>query len=293
MGRIKSDNWWLADYQNISSYKLYYDKIVEIATSMFEWHNLPDTIDERYLELTLFRNGYAVFFKDDDLGYLALKCSVGAEWNVYNVPITRQPIVSNGTHFEPLNIDNSVLIYNNLIHTPSHFIVYNYAKRLYELDRAIDINCNAQKTPILLVCDKESQLTLKNVYEQYSGNAPAITVDKSFNTDNIKVLTTTAPYVADNLHQLKQKLWYEILTYLGVGNLDDKRERYTNLEISEKNNDSAACRYSMLTARKQACQQINKMFEKFGLNIDCTLRDDYISNVYTNYIASPQEVKDV
>ena len=37
---------------------------------MFEWKNLPETVDPRYLELCLFGLGNAVFFKDDVLGYL-------------------------------------------------------------------------------------------------------------------------------------------------------------------------------------------------------------------------------
>lgn len=59
---------------NNFSWRFYFTRLMELAISTFEWENLPDTCDERYMELSLFNEGSAVFFKDEELGYLALKC---------------------------------------------------------------------------------------------------------------------------------------------------------------------------------------------------------------------------
>jgi hypothetical protein len=46
-----------AERMNNRTYSFYYDRLVELAISMFEWKNLPKSIDPRYLELTLFTDG--------------------------------------------------------------------------------------------------------------------------------------------------------------------------------------------------------------------------------------------
>ena len=84
---------------------------------MFEWRNLPDTVDPRFLELTLFANGMAVFFKDED-DYLALQCVISGPLDVYRIPTRRRAYAVNGFNRE-LDNKNSVIIYNNMLHKNS------------------------------------------------------------------------------------------------------------------------------------------------------------------------------
>ena len=53
----------------------YYLWIKSLALSVFEWQGLPETINVRYLEETLFSKGKCLFFYDDRLGFLSLACS--------------------------------------------------------------------------------------------------------------------------------------------------------------------------------------------------------------------------
>ena len=55
---------------NVYSYTQYIDRLTSLAISMFEWKGLPDSVDPRYLEMTLFLNGSAVYFNDDEIGNL-------------------------------------------------------------------------------------------------------------------------------------------------------------------------------------------------------------------------------
>ena len=61
MGRGKKAKWESALLNN-RTYLQYYNRLLELAINMYEWKNLPDTVDERFLELTLFSDGMAVFF---------------------------------------------------------------------------------------------------------------------------------------------------------------------------------------------------------------------------------------
>lgn len=268
----KDRQFWESATLNNANFKQYYNRLTELSISMFEWQNLPDTVDPRFLELTLFSDGQAVFFYDEDIGYLALQNILGGKLNVYRVPIERRAYAVNG-YQKVLSDKDSVIIYNNYLHSNSRLDVEMFARRLYNLDRAIDVNANAQKTPVLIQCDETQRLTMVNLYKKFDGNEPVIFGDKNLNPNNVKVLKTDAPYVADKLYQLKTQIWNEALTYLGISNINiTKKERLITDEVTRNQGSTIASRYSRLEARREACRAINKMF---GLDIWCDYREDY------------------
>lgn len=272
MSKVKNRQFWESATMNNYTFMQYYNRLTELSISMFEWKNLPDTIDARFLELVLFSDGMAVFFKDNEIGYLSLRTMIGGHLNIYQIPTIRTAYASNGYNRQ-LDEENSVIVFNNMLHTNSLLDVEQFAKRLYNLDRTIDVNANAQKTPILISCDETQRLTLKNLYMQYDGNVPVIYGDKNLNPNSLKVLTTGAPYVGDKLYQLKTQIWNEALTYLGISNINiTKKERLITDEVTRNQGGTIASRYSRLEARRQACKAINEMF---GLNIWCDYREDF------------------
>lgn len=272
MGRKKDSQFWESTYMNNRTYLQYYNRLTELAISMFEWQNLPKTVDQRFLEMCLFGDGMCVFFQDEVLGYLSLQCMIGGKLNVYRIPMERKAFATNGYQRE-LNETNSVIIFNNYLHTNSLLDVEMFSKRLYNLDRAIDVNANAQKTPVLIQCDENQRLVMKNLYKQYEGNEPFIFGSKGLDASGLKVLQTGAPYVADKLYELKTQIWNEALTYLGISNINVvKKERMITDEVTRNQGGTVASRYSRLESRRQACKQINEMF---GLKIWVDYREDF------------------
>jgi len=272
MGRKKRDTFIESALMNNRTYIQYYNRLTELALSMFEWTNLPSSVDARFLEMCLFSEGKAVFFKDKVLGYLGLQCAISGRLNVYRIPINRRAYATNGYN-KNLTDKDSVIIYNNFMHTNSKLDVEMFSKRLYNLDRIIDVNANAQKTPVLIKCSEEERLTMLNIYKDFDGNAPVIFGENDLNTNGLTVLKTEAPYVADRIYELKTQIWNEALTYLGISNINTvKKERLITDEAIRNNGGTVASRYSRLEARRQACKQINEMF---GLDIGCNFREDY------------------
>lgn len=295
LGRLKGNtqatNFWESATKNVDYFTFYYNRLLELSTSMFEWKNLPPTIDPRYLELALFTDGRAVFFKDDGLDdYLALRCTIGGDWNVYNIPKTRRAYATNGYSNNSLNEDNSVIIYNNMIHSGSQQVCEIYATKLAELDRTIDVNINAQKTPVLIQGNENQRLTLHNLYMKYEGNEPVIFGDNNLNVEGIKVLRTDAPFIADKLYEQKSQIWNEALTYLGISNVNAlKRERMIVDEVTRNLGGTIASRYSRLDMRREACKQINALF---GLDIWCDYKEDYqMINNEANDTTQGEELK--
>lgn len=273
MGKRKRTNFEDSTATNTLTYMQYLRRLMELSMSMFAWKNLPSTVDPRYIELRLFETGSVVFFKDDVLGELCLDCIQQGNFDVYGNPITRRAYSCYNNYQKVLNDKDSVIIWNNYLRTNSVTDIQLYAKRLWDLDRSVDVNAKAQKTPILIQCNEKQKLSMKNLYMQYDGNTPAIFADNNIDINGVKVISTQAPYVADKLYQLKNQIWNEALTYLGISNLNiNKQERLITDEVSSSQGSTISSRYSRLECRKQAVEKINKMF---GLDIEVDYRKDY------------------
>lgn len=258
---------------NNITYMQYFNRLTELAISIFKWQNLPPTVDPRYIELHLFQNGSMVYFNDDVVGNLCLDCLPNGNFDVYGNPVNRRAYSSYNNYQRDLNEDNSVIIWNNYLRTNSITDIKLYSKRLYLLDRIIDVNANAQKTPVLVQGTEKQRLTLLNLYKEFDGNAPFIFGDKNLDLNALKSLNTGAPYVADKIYQLKTQIWNEALTYLGITNINiQKKERLITDEVTRNQGGTIASRYSRLQARREAVDKINAMF---GTNIRVDYREDF------------------
>lgn len=269
----------------------YIDRLKMLSVSLFTWKGLDDiagTGASRFLELSLYEDGKGVFVKDDELGYMALKVNPSDKLNVYMLPV--KVMCWSIGYNKQFAFDDVVYIMNNELQKPTREFMELFAYRLYETERTIDINLQAQKTPILIEGDTKTILTLKNVYMQYSGNTPFIFGNKQFDISNkLNVLKTDAPYIIDKLDVHKHQIFNDALTVLGIDNANtDKKERLITNEV-ESNEELIKyylnCYYK---TRKKACDEIK---EKFGLNIDIELNKDIIDllNVTENDIINYED----
>lgn len=260
-------------FNNAIAYNVYYDKLKEITVTLYKWVNLPPEIDERFLELALFDRGQALFFYDEILEqYVVMNMAGVGKWDLYNRPLERRGYASNGAQAVRFP-DDSVIIYNNVLRTNSEQETLYYAEKFAFYDQIINVNINAQKTPLFIRCGESERLTLKNLFMKYEGGEPVIFGDKNLSTVPIEVLKTDAPYVADKIYDMKVKYWNEFLTFKGVSNVNiNKKERLTTDEVQRQLGGSIAARGSGLLMRKQAADAIN---ETFGLDIDVVFNEDY------------------
>lgn len=270
--RHKLDGWKRAsnDLNNLTFNDLYL-RMVDLSVNMYEWYNLPETVDERFLEMTLFTYGSILFFKDRQLDYVVMKTAHAGNLDIYNTPNERNAYAVTGYN-RRLNDKDSVLIFNNRMRMPSAMTIELYAQRIADIQRAIDVNVNAQKTPLLLRCLESQRVTIKNLYKQYDGNEPVIYGTRELDEESIKAIQTQAPYVADKLNTLKHMLWNEAMTFIGIESANtDKAERLITDEVTSNLGTAEAQRYVKLNARRDAARKINKMF---GLKLDVDFRSN-------------------
>lgn len=255
----------------VRTWDYYLERLTNIALSVYEWKNLPDTVDPRFLELSVYQNGMCVFFEDPVLGFLALPCMIGGKLNVYNVPTMRTAYAANGFK-ATLDETNSVVIFHNYTHDVPLWDIEMFATRLTNYQMTMDININAQKTPILVQCDDKQRLTMTNLMSQYQGDIPLIFGSKALDPRDIKTLSLEAPFIADKVNELRTQIWNDAMTYLGVSNINMvKKERMVVDEVTRNMGGVIASRYSPLEMRRQAAKQINDMF---GLNVEVDYRED-------------------
>lgn len=273
MGRRKKTLFEESLVRNNQSYIQYVNRLTELSISMFEWKNLPPSVDRRYIELELFQNGRVVYFNDEVIGDLCLDCITSGRLDVYGEPYLRRAYSRYNEYQKMLKSTNSVIIWNNYLRTNSVLDVEIFARKLWLIDRIIDVNVNAQKTPVLVQGTEKQRLTLLNLYKEFDGNTPFIFGDKNLDLNALKAIVTDAPFVSDKLYQLKTQIWNEALTYLGISNINvQKKERLITDEVTRNQGGTIASRYSRLDCRRIAADKINSMFKT---NIEVNYREDF------------------
>ena len=251
------------------------NKVLSLATSFFDWINLPPEIDKRFIEISLITYGKLCFFYDKELEmHMVLPFSTISKYDIYNNPI-RVHVFANNGYNRNIDVTDCVLIYDNTIRFPLITDVYYYANRLTEIDKSYNVNLDNQKTPLFIMCDESQRLSMMNAFIQVDNGLPVIFATKDFDPDSIKAVNIKPEFICDKLFAEKGNLYNEILSTFGVNSVAyEKKERLTNQEISASNAHNYLYRYSRFEPREQAVKQINDMF---GLNIE--VRENFYQGV--------------
>ena len=284
-------------YDNVATYQDYLDRMTKICLSMFEWENLPDSMDERYLERCLFFSGKAALLKDENYGFINTMASDNGYINIYGLP-TKLNCYSDSNVFQSYrerysglikDVDDvnkyAVLVMNNWNCVPTSFTIQLFAERLTQAQLVCDVNINAQKTPIILLGSEEQKLTLENMYSEYDGSKPIIYGDPDLITNEaFKALKVDAPYVADKVTAYKKEIWNEFLSFIGVNTIDvEKKERLISGESNANNEFINLNLESYLEPRKKACDEFNKLFGLTGDKaIKVRVRSDLMNLIKAN-----------
>ena len=292
MKRRPNENYKFFDSQqlNEATYYDYLNRFRRIALSMFEWVNLPKTMNARYLEQNLYFMGQASLLYDEKYGFINTKCAGSGYVNIYGLPskfncysynyksmrdlyVGPNPLLNDKQKEEKKNSE-CILVMNNWDRVPTAGAMELFAWRLYLAQRSCDVNISAQRFPVMVVGDEKQRLMLENLYNQYNGNQPFIFGNKDqLKSDMLKVMNTEAPYVVDKITEYKKEIFNEALTFLGINNVSvKKKERLTENESNENTELVNLNLQSMLAPRLEACRQFNEMFGLTGTDKEISVR---------------------
>ena len=258
---------------------IYYHLLKQLAVSRFTWQGLPPGIDERFIELRLFENGgmpLIFFFDKIRLRYMVTECAYQGFQNTYLNPTSFEPYGINYT-YRKLQPDECVPIWVNVLRTPMHDVMYMYATRLANIDRAFDVNLDNSVWPQIIVTSETQKLTIENLLKQKEDGAPiVVTYDNMANMDQIvQNIPNSGEYIADKLLNAKAQVWNEAISFLGISNSNtEKKERLISDEVEAGAEKTDVFRLAFLKTRQQACDQINNMFGSDGILVGVDWSDN-------------------
>lgn len=283
MGKVKPKDIRFLDsaLMNSETYFDYVERFKKICLSMFEWVNLPESMNARYLEECLYYKGQASLLKDELYGFINTQCASNGYLNIYGLPTSLNcysyqynSIRNLYTGLDGTEDKDCILVMNNWQRIPTASTIELFCQKLADADLTCSVNIKSQKTPVLIVVDENQRLMMENLYSQYDGNRPFIFGDKNQVGDGVvKSINTGAPFIADKIMEYKKQIWNEALEFLGINTLQtEKKERLITDEASSNNELINLNLQSMLIPRQEACKQFNKLFGLEGTDKEISVR---------------------
>lgn len=290
MGKKKNDLVWDQYYEPHSmafrnnptnnqhrlTERFYIRHLQELSANRFKWCGLPNSIPQRFLEMTLLRNALSVFYFEESLGvYLSLRATSGAIPNMYDDP-TSFIVTGNQVINKKVEAKDCVPIWANYMRMPDIDLILLYAKKLAEIDRSIEINAKNLRKPRLIVADENQRLSWTNINRQIDEGVEVIYGTSALDVTQVQALDIGGdPQAVLNLQIVKAKMWNECMTYLGINNANqDKKERLVASEVEANDEQVFASKAIALNARREACEMINLKFKLAGKPLDISV--DYV-----------------
>ena len=272
---------------------MYRRQLMGKCLSRFTWEGLPNGIDPRFIEATVFNNGYSVFYFDTLFEmFMAMPATISGPLDIQDNP-TGYRITRNGVYSREVLASDSVCIWGNQVREPEIDLVISYAARLAQIDRTIEIDLLNERNPMIVACSQDQRLTIQNLISKIYDGEPVVWGTENLSMDNLANVMGIFPLnqnsgtgsVSSIKHmESKSKIWGEALTMLGIMNVNsEKRERMVVEEAAANSGQVLASRESFMKPRQLACEQIN---EKFGLEVSCSWAvDDNASPNLNDYLS--------
>lgn len=272
---------------------MYRRQLMGKCISRFTWEGLPNGIDPRFIETTIFNNGYSVFYYDSFFEmFMAMPATISGPLDIQDNP-TGYRVTRNGVYSLDVPASESVCIWGNQIRLPEIDVVLSYAARLAQIDRTIEIDLLNERNPMIVACSQDQRLTVQNLISKIYDGEPVVWGTENLAVDNLASMIGVFPLnqnagsgaVSSIKHmESKAKIWGEALTMLGIMNVNsEKRERMVVEEAAGNSGQVLASRESFMKPRQLACEQIN---EKFGLQVSCEWAvDDNAAPNMEDYLA--------
>lgn len=216
-------------------------KLINTASSLFEWGNLPESFDVNFLNHELIMNGRIGIISVNGNLY-TVRGDVGGEINEYYKPtqyIYANPVLGSGS--PTIGQDIAVIFLTSEDTTPSLVngglcpLIESTASLL--ADNELSLSVAQKNTRLTLIADADSEAT-RNSAEQtlkamYNGEPYKVVNKRMTDTFNVNPLVTVRP--AESMRQLienRQYIWSCFLQELGINsNFNLKRERLVTSEV--------------------------------------------------------------
>lgn len=258
----------------------HYQKLYEqIATQLFEWEGLPENIPVEYIENQLFHKGRVMFAYDENAGYFVQPFTASGMIDMYDRPAEYTVAGLSNLNGKAYAREDAVIINNNSVQRPTKELINHYIEQLVELDITKLSNQTWQRIPVIITGDHDRvQSIISLVQTTTSGDSPIAVVDKNHGMGQLELMEIKTPYLGEELRNEYKKVLGDLLTVLGIENLEvSKNERLVAAEAKINEHEVKINLLAFLEPRLLAAQRINDLF---GLEVAVKVRGELNENNY-------------
>lgn len=208
MGGSRKNRKRLAEFKNMLSFQIVFQRLAEDAINRYEIEGLPETISKRVVLQSLLWHGNVIFFEKDGNLFALPGCPSG-EYNVYGEPAMAEVYSVNGYFNEPVKLylpgsdeatflkrtdrtapakAQGVIVWENKQRYPFINSVFYYAERISDTLRTLDVVRENIKTPQIFFCEESVKNSVERFLEDRESNMSAIVSTGVFEVDKVKTV---------------------------------------------------------------------------------------------------------
>lgn len=267
--------------RNTEIYLYYYERLINLALSQFEWHGLPETVDRYYLEKCLLFNGRAAVYqpKGTDIwlgtNYVQRNTPFGM-YDVYGYPRDIYGIPAGGYSKPsqiPVEPGKFRILFDNMTWSSLVPKIDLYARLMWEVHDTFRANMEHQLVPWIVEAPSSLKLTIENFFNRLLGHQRFLQLNHGLKSSDVQTLDTRVPFYGNEMLDCLRRLWAEALSMLGITSDVSKKERYVQDELTMVRQEDIIALNSRLMNRVEFCNRFNA---QFGTDISVNLSSDDI-----------------
>ena len=288
--RLKINKTWNA--------RLIFYRLLSIVMGRFKY-TLPDTMDARFLELSLIQTGYAGVAKiGEDI--MNLQVIAGSSFSPYGYLVNYDLVDYMGRDYGRFvpdtpgqkDIADSVFIMDNPRNVPPIFRIKWYAERLCAIQTSIDAAIKNLRAGCVVVCPKEQEGPVKRAFSAIDDGAAIVL---SYNENNAfidppKILTNPqTPEVLKTLLEAYDKTLANFLTEFGINSnaVINKLSGVSDNELLQNEEATDISLQQALECRRDGLERVEKMF-----GVPCSVEINYYNILSTAPIGADVDKKE-
>ena len=254
-------------------YSFYQQLLLSKMINMFKWSNLPKSINERFLNTTLFLNGTSgVVQHNGDL--VAIKGNRGGGVDVYGYPTNY--IGANPIFSVDLPLNDLVVCDNNTLWTSNKDLINRYARMLSDCDASTNIAIvNSRLTNVVSVSTLQAQMQVDKVLNDQRLGKMSSACDDGLLGDikAIPIKSETKSSCMEDIVKVRQEIYSQFCVEIGIPMVNHiKRAQLISDETTGIESLSSINIDDMLECREKFCEEMNNFY---GTNIYVELNDDW------------------
>lgn len=317
LGGSRKNRKKLADFKNLLSFQIIFQRLAEDSLNRYEIEGLPETISKRVVLQSLLWHGNVIFFEKDG-NLFALPGAPSGEYNIYGEPAMAEVYSVNGYFNEPVKLylpgsdearflertdrtapakAKGVIVWENKQRYPFINSVMYYAERISDTLRTLDVCRENIKTPQIFFCEESVKNSVERFLEDRESNMSAIISTGVFEVDKVKTVPIdpkgTALSDITSLVEWYENKFRELCGKENNGQMDKKGENLVQAEVEVNDEYTELGVDKCVETMQEYFDYVNDIF---GTNITVSKKeeekDEKESDVLGNDSAGADNVSD-